>query len=150
MRIAQRTCLCLLVALAGCGGGGGSGTNPPANDPVAAPPPPATTGLARGGEPIGTYSYLQPEASGDGWATAHLADSGLNESTIQDMMQRVVDGDFGPIHGIVIARDGALVLEEYFDGRFEGALTQWNADALHRVNSVTKSFASAASLLASR
>ena len=139
--------LLLTLALAACGGGGGGGGGAtPGNassTPQPSPPPPAT-GLERGGEPIGTYVYSPPPQAGDGWPTGDIADTGLDTELINEMMQRIVDEEFGAIHGILLASNGVLVLEEYFDGTFEGVSTQFDADTLHRINSATKSITSAA------
>ncbi len=54
------------------------------------------------------------------------------------------------IHGILIIKEGKLVLEEYFPGEtfYHGPLTTFNRDIKHNLASVTKSFTSAITGLA--
>jgi CubicO group peptidase (beta-lactamase class C family) len=64
----------------------------------------------------GDYIYRAPQQASDGWDTASLGDVGMDTLPIEDMMndlERQVDHF---VHGIVIAKDGVLVFEEYFPG----------------------------------
>jgi CubicO group peptidase (beta-lactamase class C family) len=64
----------------------------------------------------GGYSYRVPEQTDDGWETASLTDVGMDEATITDSMNALSSLDEHPLHGIVVIKDGRLVLEEYFSG----------------------------------
>lgn len=71
--------------------------------------------------PMQRYQYRRPVDDDDGWATASLSEVGLDEARISALVQHILDGESrkagGPrIQGLLIARHGKLVLEEYFDG----------------------------------
>jgi CubicO group peptidase (beta-lactamase class C family) len=97
----------------------------------------------------GGYSYRVPEQTDDGWETASLADVGMDEATITDLMNGLSSLDEHPIHGIVVIRDGRLVLEEYFSGEdleltsgLDFAHRDFDRDVLHCQASATKSVTS--------
>lgn len=71
----------------------------------------------------------------DEWPTATPASQNLNEETLHDMTAALQKGTYGQVHSLLIARNGALVYEEYFRGATH--------DGLHQVYSVTKSITSA-------
>lgn len=82
------------------------------------------------------YRYRKPPARDDGWPTATLADARISRSGIERFIQRIIDRPMEPadalqIHGILIARHGRLVLEEYFHGE--------HRDRLHETRSAAKS-----------
>jgi CubicO group peptidase (beta-lactamase class C family) len=97
----------------------------------------------------GGYSYRVPEQTNDGWETASLADVGINEATITDSMNALLSLDEHPLHGIVVIKDGRLVLEEYFSGE-DLDLTEglnyvnkdFDRDTLHSQASASKSVTS--------
>lgn len=67
------------------------------------------------------YVYRPPTPDGDGWRTASLSDVGLDETLIGALVQKILDTDPRPqtaplVQGLLIARHGKLVLEEYFYG----------------------------------
>ncbi|MDQ3061753.1 MAG: beta-lactamase family protein, partial [Acidobacteriota bacterium] len=73
------------------------------------------------GRPTGTYVYAPPLAFDDGWQTASLEDVGISRDGIQKFIQMLIDTPIDSvssqeIHGVLIARHGKLVLEEYFHG----------------------------------
>ncbi|MBC7912432.1 MAG: serine hydrolase [Pyrinomonadaceae bacterium] len=73
------------------------------------------------GRPTGTYSYAPPPVLDDGWQTASLEDVGISREGIQKFIQMMVDTPINSVgsqemHGVLIARHGKLVLEEYFHG----------------------------------
>ena len=85
---------------------------------------PASHFYARGSNPP-PYSYRPPPKLEDGWNVASLADAGLSIEPIRQMIERVVDP--APesvhslyIHGLLIARHGKLVFEDYFHGFHRG------------------------------
>ncbi|MFE8595383.1 serine hydrolase domain-containing protein [Archangium violaceum] len=86
----------------------------------------------------GPYSYRKPIAEADGWATASLSEVGIDPRPITTLVQRILDTESGPgaapaIHGLLIARHGKLVLEEYFQG--------FDKERPHDLRSASKTFA---------
>jgi CubicO group peptidase (beta-lactamase class C family) len=68
-----------------------------------------------------TYVYLKPPEQKDGWATATLEETGIDPKPISALVQSILDADpydvhSMPVHALLIARHGKLVLEEYFYG----------------------------------
>ena len=77
-----------------------------------------------------------PLARDDGWPTATLEQVGINRAAIEKMVQAIIDTPMESVHtlqveGVLIARHGKLVLEEYFHGM--------NRDKLHETRSAAKS-----------
>jgi CubicO group peptidase (beta-lactamase class C family) len=73
------------------------------------------------GRPTVPYTYASPLAFDDGWQTASLEDVGISRTGIEKFIQMLVDTPIDSvssqeIHGVLIARHGKLVLEEYFHG----------------------------------
>ncbi|WP_224364586.1 serine hydrolase domain-containing protein [Hyalangium versicolor] len=69
----------------------------------------------------GPYTYRAPLGDDDGWATASLADVGMDPKPITALVQRILDVEPSTspvpiVQGLLIARHGKLVLEEYFYG----------------------------------
>ncbi len=76
-----------------------------------------------------------PEPADD-WPRAEPAARGLNPKPLEELVRWIRAGErFPDLHSLLIVRHGDLVLEEYFHG--------WDADSLHTLQSVTKSFTSA-------
>lgn len=99
--------------------------------------PTTLSGLAaRDAGPVGEheYEYTVPDSLDDGWEVASLADEGFDPATVEQMVSAIVAEDYGLLHSILIARNGRLVLEEYF----------YNHDRQtpHRLASATKSVSS--------
>jgi CubicO group peptidase (beta-lactamase class C family) len=97
------------------------------------------------------YVYTVPEQTGDGWTTGSLAEVGLSESRLTELIDLMRVGTIGNVHGVVIVKDGKLVLEEYFNGqafqgisgnRIIGPWTEFDRDHIHNLASVTKSITS--------
>jgi len=64
------------------------------------------------------------------WQLEAPEQAGLAAKTLQAMSAAVRKGDFGKITSVLIARDGKLIYEDYFDG---------SADTLRNTRSATKS-----------
>ncbi|HEX3127607.1 MAG TPA: serine hydrolase [Thermoanaerobaculia bacterium] len=82
------------------------------------------------------YEYRPPLARDDGWPTGSLNEVGIDRAGIEKLIQRILDMpmesvDTPEIHGVLIARHGKLVLEEYFHGQ--------HRDKLHETRSAAKS-----------
>ena len=89
---------------------------------------------------VNQYVYHQPLVETDGWATASLTDAGLKQAPLSALVQRILqtktDGVSTPyIQGLLIARKGKLVLEEYFYG--------FDKDHPHDMRSASKSLTAA-------
>ncbi len=83
----------------------------------------------------------QPPDIGDGWARSVPAHQGLDEGTVQDILDRVGSRpEFQTVRGIVIVRHGTLVAETYFGG--------FTNTTLKNVHSVSKSVTSLATGIA--
>jgi hypothetical protein len=85
------------------------------------------------------YVYRPPIAEGDGWRTATLGAVGLDDARISALVQKILDTDPWPqtaplVQGLLIARHGKLVLEEYFYG--------FDKERPHDLRSAGKTFAS--------
>ena len=73
------------------------------------------------GRPSVPYAYAPPPAFDDGWPTGSLESVGISRDTMERFIRMIIDkpGDSllaSQIHGVLIARHGKLVLEEYFHG----------------------------------
>lgn len=91
------------------------------------------------GTPDAGYAYLPPPALEDGWPTGTLEEAGISRDGMERWMRTVIrtpdDSVATPrIHGVIIARYGRLVLEEYFHGE--------SRDRAHDTRSAAKVFAS--------
>ncbi len=67
-------------------------------------------------DPDDEWIYQRPEQVGDGWETASLVDVGMDPAPIADLVGALKSSPGHLVHSIVIAVNGALVLEVYFDG----------------------------------
>ena len=82
------------------------------------------------------YTYRPPLARDDGWPTGTLEEASIDRAGIEKLIQLLIDTpiesiDTPKIHGLLIARHGKLVLEEYFHGE--------HRDQLHETRSAAKS-----------
>jgi CubicO group peptidase (beta-lactamase class C family) len=73
------------------------------------------------GLPTVPYVYRPPVALDDGWPTASLEDVGISRTSMEKFIQMIIDAaqdstNALAMHGVLIARHGKLVLEEYFYG----------------------------------
>ena len=92
----------------------------------------------RGKQP-GRYTYRPPLARDDGWPVSTLDAEDIDRLGVEKFIQRILDmpmdsTDAPQFHGLLIARNGKLVLEEYFHGE--------HRDKLHTTRSAAKSFTS--------
>ena len=87
------------------------------------------------GHPTAPYVYVPPRAQNDGWPVARLSDVGISENKMTDFVQMLIDNPVDSLgslylHGLLVARHGKLVLEEYFYGE--------NAEKPHNTRSASK------------
>ncbi|MFC2164920.1 serine hydrolase domain-containing protein [Acidobacteriota bacterium] len=81
------------------------------------------------------YTYASPEKVDDGWDISNLADEGLNTALIEELIRTCLDGkSFPKTDSVLVARNGKLVLEEYFHRQ--------TREKPHTIQSVTKSVTS--------
>lgn len=91
------------------------------------------------------YVYEIPEAQTDGWNCAELTDVGIDQEKIVQFMRRVTRGKHNDIHSILIAKNGKLVLEDYFSTsgkRFNPFIKQVFRKKPHHLASTTKAILS--------
>src|SRR5262245_61614764 len=80
--------------------------------------------------PDSTRVIRQVIASAD-WPASSPADAHLDRARLDDLMSRIDRGEYGRITSLLIAREGRLVVEEYFSG--------WSDAVPHTMQSVSKS-----------
>lgn len=82
------------------------------------------------------YTYRAPPARDDGWTTATLEHARIDRAALEKFVQMLIDMPIESVHtpevhGVLVARDGKLVLEEYFHGE--------HRDRMHETRSAAKS-----------
>jgi CubicO group peptidase (beta-lactamase class C family) len=82
-----------------------------------------------------SYEYQTPVNTGDGLQTSYLNSEGMDPIPIIDLIKLVLKGTYNHVHGILIAKNNKLVLEEYFEN--------YTRNTLHMIASCTKSITSA-------
>ena len=80
------------------------------------------------------YTYAPPKDRGDGWEVGPAAAEGVDPLALEKTVQAIASGEAGVLHSLLVARQGRLVLEEYFHGYGPGDL--------HPLASCTKSISS--------
>ncbi len=94
-----------------------------------------TTVALLGPLPILGQAVPQPQAAWD-WTVSTPDKEGMDPKKLADLADAIRKGEVCPrLHALLAVRHGRIVLEEYFNG--------WQADRMHTLQSVTKSFASA-------
>jgi CubicO group peptidase (beta-lactamase class C family) len=99
----------------------------------------AASGFYPRGRRSAGYAYVPPPATGDGWPVGTLEEAGLSRSRIEAFVRMLIampteSARTPQVHGLLIARHGKLVLEEYFHGE--------SRDRPHDTRSASKSLAS--------
>jgi CubicO group peptidase (beta-lactamase class C family) len=89
------------------------------------------------------YVYRVPEQVDDGWETASLADVGMDQASLENLMNRLRDAPRHLVHGIAIVVDNKLVFEEYFSGLTHPTYGElpvtYHRERKHCLSSVAKS-----------
>jgi CubicO group peptidase (beta-lactamase class C family) len=85
------------------------------------------------------YAYVAPPRFDDGWPTSTLDAENIDRPALERFVQKLVDmpmdaQDALQMHGVLVARHGKVVLEEYFHGE--------HRDKLHMTRSAGKSVTS--------
>lgn len=83
------------------------------------------------------YNYRVPLQRDDGWPVASLEDVGISRPYIEKFVQMLIDMPMdslgaSQVHSLLIARNGKLVVEEYFHGH--------HRDLAHDLRSASKSW----------
>ncbi len=65
------------------------------------------------GKPQREYTYQAPTKIDDGWHVSSLAEEGVNEEIINEMMTAILASRYPKLFSIVLIRNGSLILEEY-------------------------------------
>ena len=71
------------------------------------------TRVDESGVPQREYAYQVPLRIDDGWHVSSLAEEGVNEEIINDMMTAILAGKYPYLFSIVLVRNGKLIFEEY-------------------------------------
>src|SRR6476620_2123967 len=77
------------------------------------------------------YEYVPPEPTHDGWETAALSDEKMDADLIRALFDRILSGGYKNVNSVVVAKDGKLVIEEYFPR--QDVIPEQRARALKRV-----------------
>lgn len=97
------------------------------------------TDFYRRGRPAVPYIYRPPRPRDDGWAVATVDEVGISREAITKFIRMIIDTPIDKantleLHGVLIARHGKLVVEEYFHGE--------HGDKPHDSRSASKSLTS--------
>jgi CubicO group peptidase (beta-lactamase class C family) len=89
---------------------------------------------------VETYQYTVPENTNDGWETASLNSVNLDTNLIKELFERIGSNSYENIHGVLLVKNGKLIVEEYFPGQdSKGQYQTFKRDTLHEMQSATKS-----------
>jgi CubicO group peptidase (beta-lactamase class C family) len=88
-----------------------------------------------------------PRRMNDGWICGSLREAGMDSMKLMNLLRRIHEEEYTGIDGILIARNGKLVFEQYFRGYdfeyaakdFKGKWTDYDDNTPHNLASVTKS-----------
>lgn len=84
--------------------------------------------------PTSPSADLTPVAASADWPVVSVSDAGLDGERLRDLVMRIRRGDYGRVTSLLLARNGSLAVEEYFEN-FQGTTR-------HTMQSVTKSVTS--------
>ena len=79
-------------------------------------PPGSEAKQPRGGAPVLHAVDQPPDRVDDGWPVSTAQAEGFDPEPLQEMLEAVGEGKFTKLDSILIARNGKLVLEAYFNG----------------------------------
>lgn len=75
------------------------------------------------------------DSTGQGWRTASATEVGVDPAPLDRLREDATAGRFNNLHSILIAKDGKLVFEEYFEG-FDAGTLQYTASVSKSVGSI--------------
>jgi len=81
------------------------------------------------------YRYREPQTINDGFQTFAAGKAGLDTALLDQMMNKIVHGDYPNVHSVLVVKGGKLVFEEYF--------YEFTRDSLQELRSASKSLVSA-------
>ena len=81
--------------------------------------------------PTAPSSDLTPVQASAEWPVVSLSDARLDSARMSDLVMRIRRGDYGRVTSLLVAREGSLTVEEYFDN--------FTGDRQHTMQSVSKS-----------
>jgi CubicO group peptidase (beta-lactamase class C family) len=115
--LVRASCAAWVTLFAGCGGGDDKGPLPDR--------PPGAAAMVT----------VTPADTGDGWQISTPAAENMDPAQVLGVLEAIRDGSLGGIDSLVIARNGRLVAEGYFNG--------FARETPHDLRSTGKSFTSA-------
>ena len=98
--------------------------------------------------PALTAQHQQPTATGDGWTVGALSVTGADMTRLAELVAAIHDGELSNLHSVLVAQDGVLVFEQYFEGSDERrgealGTVRFDQTTLHDLRSVTKTITGA-------
>ena len=98
-------------------------------------------------QPVTRYQYTVPEATKDGWETAHASGEHIDVDMLTALFDRVLNQTYKNMHSVLLVKNGKLVVEEYFqpwsgDARYRDLTRALDRVTIHPQHSVTKSVTS--------
>lgn len=81
-----------------------------------------------------TFLDQAPEVANDGWLTARPTEQDVDIAPLDELIKAIAAGDLPLTHGVLVAKSGKLIIEEYFYG--------FDSDTVHDMRSASKSIAS--------
>jgi len=84
--------------------------------------------------PVAAIISGAPASIGDGWTISSPRDEGIDAARLETLAQRIQSGRYGLVDSLVVARNGRLCFDAYFNG---------SPTTVHELQSVTKSVTSA-------
>ena len=93
-----------------------------------------STAAGCGKTPTSPSDELTPVPASADWPVVSVSDARLDAARLSDLAMRIRRGDYGRITSLLVAREGSLAVEEYFDN--------FSRDQKHTMQSVTKSVTS--------
>ncbi|MCE7073019.1 beta-lactamase family protein [Dyadobacter sp. CY327] len=85
-------------------------------------------------QPVKTWAYQAPPAIHDGWKVGTINTATGDSKPLRDLFENILKGHFNGLDAILVARNGKLLLEEYF---YMG-----DRERIHSIQSCTKSVTS--------
>ena len=93
------------------------------------------------------YQYTVPEATNDGWETAHVSSENIDADVLKALFDKIINETYKNIHSVLLIKNDKLVVEEYFqrwhgDAQSRELIRALDRVTMHQQHSVTKSVTS--------